>query len=150
MAHPVPTTGLLNKGVALHMVAYSASPSFSDSTIVGNLQEYPDLIGAPSEVETTCLENSNRTYIAGIKESSGTLAFTFLYEKGIFKKFYDVSSYPGHDAERQSFCLEFPDGVKITWSGYAGPSINGAGVNSALQFTANINCDSDFVVTGLV
>ena len=149
MAHPTSTTGYLTKGVALHMTAYNASPVFSDSTIVANLQEFPDLIGAPEQVDITCLEDSNRRYIPGIKDVGGSMSFTFLYEKTIFKKFYDVSDYPGHPGVRQSFQVEFPDGVKIGWSGYVNPSIIGKGVNDALQFSANIVADSDFTVTDL-
>ena len=141
MAVPASTTGYLSKGVRLNMTAYSASPSFSDSTIVANLQEFPDLLGTPEQVDVTCLEDANRRYIPGIKDVGGVMSFTFLYEKSIFKTFKDA------EGSRQSFKIDFPDGVGISFSGYVAPSIIGKGVNDALQFSANITADSEFTVS---
>ena len=135
--------GLLTKGVELYMVAYADSPTFASGDKVANLQEYPDILGTPENVDVTTLDDGFRHYIPGIRDVGGVMSFTFLYDKTIFKKFNDAVGV------HKSFQVKFPDGATITWGGYVVPSIIGKGVNDAIQFTANITADTDFTVSGL-
>ena len=59
--------------------------------------------------------------------------------KNVFNTIYSATG-------RQCFQVEFPDGVKIQWTGYVRANILGKGVNEALQFVAQITPDSNFNV----
>jgi len=135
--------GTLSKGVTLSMVAYNASPSFTDSDIIADLQEFPDLLGEPETVDVTTLADSYRHYIQGIRDVGGNMGFTILYSKAVFKTVNDAVGV------HKSFQLKFPDNVTFTWGGYVAPSVIGKGVNDALQFTANITADTDITIGGL-
>ena len=135
--------GLLSKGVTLSMVAYASSPTFTDSDVVADLQEFPDILGEPENVDVTTLADSYRHYIPGIRDVGGSMGFTFLYSKALFGTFNSAVDV------HKSFQLKFPDGMTITWGGYVTPSIIGKGVNDALQFTANITADTDFTIGGI-
>lgn len=63
MAAPNSTTGVLSKGVSLSMQAYADTPTWADTNIVANLQEFPDLLGTPDAVDITCLADASRRYI---------------------------------------------------------------------------------------
>ena len=135
--------GSLTKGVKLSMATIANPQTFVAGDVVANLQEFPDILGQPENVDVTTLDDSFRHYIPGIRDVGGVMSFTFLYDKTTFKKFNDAVGV------HKAFQLEFPDSVKISWEGYVVPSIIGKGVNDALQFSANITADSDFTISGL-
>ena len=63
--------GLSTIGTILKMGAQSSS-----LTEVLDLQDFPDLMGAPDKIETTTMKNTSRTYIPGLKDP-GDMAFNF-------------------------------------------------------------------------
>lgn len=140
--------GKLSKGVTL---AFAAHGTTGFKTI-GNLQEFPDVLGEPETVDVTTLEDSYRHYIPGIQDVGGNMAFTFLYAPDVFSEVYGITGI-------QSFKLTIPEApaygvtgttgaMDITWDGYMRPSVVGKGVNDALQFTLNVSPTSDFKVNG--
>ena len=133
--------GQLSKGVTL---GYRAAGSTGSYTTLANLQEFPDLLGEPENVDVTTLADSYRHYIPGIQDVGGNMAFTFLYTKSGLTT---VNGLTG----QQDFQLTIPAAgtesqATITWTGYMRPSIVGKGVNDAMQFTVNITADSDFTI----
>ena len=134
-------TGILTKNTNL-----SYKTSGEEWVALGaDLQEFPDLGAAAEQVEVTTLADSNRRYINGIKDF-GTLDFTFLYdgasEDSAFKKLHalEVAGNP------VDFKVELPDGITVTFSGFASVTIAGGAVNDAMTFTLSINLNSDLVI----
>ena len=134
-------TGILTKNTNL---SYKTS---GDQWVAlgADLQEFPDLGAAAEQVEVTTLADANRRYINGIKDF-GTLDFTFLYdgasEESAFKKLHalEVAGNP------VDFKVELPDGITVTFSGFASVTIAGGAVNDAMTFTLSINLNSDLVI----
>nr|DAQ88048.1 MAG TPA: tail tube protein [Bacteriophage sp.] len=129
--------GLSTIGTILKMGAQSSS-----LTEVPDLQDFPDLMGAPDKIETTTMKNTSRTYIPGLKDP-GDMAFNFLYSgmgEGTnyakLKAVQDAKSTP-------YFQLVFPDGSGFAWQGKVSLSVPGKGIGEALQFTANITPTSE-------
>lgn len=140
--------GKLTKGVEL---GYRAAGTTGAYTKIGNMQEFPDLLGEPETVDVTTLEDSYRHYIPGIQDVGGNMGFTFLYAPDLFNEVNGVTGL-------QSFQLTIPSApaygasgstgaINITWDGYMRPSIVGKGVNDALQFTLNVSPTSDFSIS---
>ena len=134
-------TGILTKNTNL-----SYKTSGEEWVALGaDLQEFPDLGAAAEQVEVTTLGDANRRYINGIKDF-GTLDFTFLYdgasEESAFKKLHalEVAGNP------VDFKVELPDGITVTFSGFASVTIAGGAVNDAMTFTLSINLNSDLVI----
>lgn len=134
--------GILSKGIKL---GYSATGTTS-YTDIPNLQEVPDLGGTPDQVDVTVLTDSVYHNINGIK-NLGELAFTFLYDNSSETSNYRVLKGLEDDGTIVNWQVTFPDGTKFTFSGQVSVTVNGAGVNTALQFTATIALQSDITVT---
>lgn len=142
----------LSKGVTLAYGAYGASgvtgPKDATYTTLADMQEFPDLLGEPETVDVTTLENDFRHYIPGIRDVGGNMGFTFLYTKTGFAA---ANGITGHSY----FRLTIPDengatgtsgAMNIYWAGYAKTSLQGKGVNDAMQFQLNVVPDEDFVI----
>lgn len=136
--------GLLSKNVKLY---YGAIPTSGDPTYteVKNVQEFPDLLGVPENVDVTVLTDNEYHYIPGIKQLD-TLTFTCLYDNSTatsnFRVLHELET-----AGAQMWKVEFPDGTAITFKGRCGVSIVGKGVNEALQFTLSIFVEENMTVT---
>lgn len=133
----------ITKDVTLSMVAYSATPTFTTSDVLSDMQSFPDIMGSPSALDCTTLADSYRHYIAGIKDNSGSLEFGFLYSKTL------MNTLNGAVGVHKSFQLKFPDGVTLTFAGYINPAIDGHGVDEVLTLRAVIMMDSDITIGGL-
>lgn len=130
--------GILSKGIKF---AYSATGA-DDYKEVKNLQEIPSLGGTPDKVETTCLENANKTYINGLIDY-GDLAFKFLYDNsGETSNYRVLKGLTGIN----HFKVTFPDTTEFTFSGECSCSIDSVATNAPLTFTANIALNSDIAV----
>lgn len=132
-------TGLLTKGITL---GYKTGTG-TTYTNIPDLQECPELGGAPEKVEVTTLADGARRYIAGVKEY-GDLAFTFLYDNSTSGSFAIVEALNPDTV--YDWEVEFPDGTKFDFSGQCSWAISGGGVNAALTFTLNIALNSDIDV----
>ena len=134
--------GILSKGIKL---GYSKADT-STYTDIPNLQEVPDLGGTPDQVDVTVLTDSVYHNINGIK-NLGELAFTFLYDNSGASSNYRILKGLEDEGTAVNWQVTFPDGTKFAFAGQVAVTVNGAGVNAALQFTATIALQSDITVT---
>lgn len=103
--------GLSTIGTILKMGAQSSS-----LTEVPDLQDFPDLMGAPDKIETTTMKNTSRTYIPGLKDP-GDMAFNFLYSgMGEGSNYATLKAAQDSGATR-FFQLVFPDKSGFAWEG---------------------------------
>lgn len=98
---------------------------------VVDVKDFPDMIGEANMLETTHLNDSQQTFIPGIKQSD-TLSFTYNYTSADYAK---VEA----DANKSLFyALEFSDGSKFTWEGQHTSGLPGKGVDEVIEATVNI------------
>lgn len=134
-------TGILSKGIKL---GYSAT-SGGTYTDIPDLQEVPNLGGSAERVDVTTLTDGNYRYINGVKDF-GELEFKFLYDNSGATSNYRVLKGLEDAGAVNYFQVSFPDGTKFTFSGQVSTTIDGAGVNAALTFTAAITLNSEIAV----
>lgn len=132
---------VISKGTTLSV---NTQNSFSDSNVLANLQDWPDLLGSPSPIDVTCLSDAARVYVSGINDLSGSLIFTFLWDKAAYKAVHDLE-----DGIERYWQIKFADNVTVTFKGTVTTTIMGKSVNEALQFQANICPTSEMTVGGL-
>lgn len=133
--------GLLSKDIKI-----SYKSTGSTYTQVPYLQEIPDLGGTAEKVDVTTLADGNRKYINGVKDF-GDLSFKFLYDNSGESSNYRLIRALEEAGTVVDWKVEFPDTTAFTFSGEVSATIDGAGVNAALTFTANITLNSDITVT---
>ena len=108
-----------------------------------DIKDYPDLIGAPDPLETTTLSNTQRTYIAGLKNNE-QLTFTANYTESDFNT---LNSLTGE----QLLAVDFGDGGsegRFTFSGYVNVSIIGHGVNEVREMQITITPTTEITFVG--
>lgn len=124
--------GILTKGITLSYKLGDAG----DYTVLTNLQEIPEIgNGAPEKVETTTLEDSVKTYIAGLGDSGQDLAFKFLYEKTQFETLIGMT-------ESCAWKVSMPDGISATFDGTPSVRFDSASPNNALTYTLTVLVES--------
>lgn len=132
--------GLLTKGIKL---SYKKQSTYEE---ILNLQECPDLGGTAEKVDVTVLADGNKKYINGVKDF-GDLAFKFLYDNSGATSNYRIVRGLEEAGNVVDWKVTFPDNTEFAFSGEVTTSIDGASVNNAITFTANITLNSDIVVT---
>lgn len=132
--------GILTKGIKL---SYKKDSSYEE---ILNLQECPDLGGTAEKVDVTVLADGNKKYINGVKDF-GDLAFKFLYDNSGATSNYRIVRGLEEAGKVVDWKVTFPDNTEFAFSGEVTTSIDGAGVNNAITFTANITLNSDITVT---
>lgn len=133
--------GILTKGIKL---SYKKQGSTYEEIL--NLQECPDLGGTAEKVDVTVLADGNKKYINGVKDF-GDLAFKFLYDNSGATSNYRVVRGLEEAGNVVDWKVTFPDNTEFAFSGEVTTSIDGASVNNAITFTANITLNSDIAVT---
>lgn len=101
-----------------------------------DIKDFPDMLGAPEQLETTTLSDGAQTFINGIRQSS-ELAFTYNYTKEDFTKVEADANKPLH------YALIFSDGSKFTWQGQHTSGLPGKSVNEVIDATINIASSSE-------
>lgn len=133
--------GILTKGIKL---SYKKQGSTYEEIL--NLQECPDLGGTAEKVDVTVLADGNKKYINGVKDF-GDLAFKFLYDNSGATSNYRIVRGLEDAGSVVDWKVTFPDNTEFAFSGEVTTSIDGASVNNAITFTANITLNSDITVT---
>lgn len=133
--------GILTKGIKL---SYKKQGSAYEEIL--NLQECPDLGGTAEKVDVTVLADGNKKYINGVKDF-GDLAFKFLYDNSGATSNYRIVRGLEEAGSVVDWKVTFPDNTEFAFSGEVTTSIDGASVNNAITFTANITLNSDITVT---
>lgn len=141
MAIDAKQQGMLSLGIEL---GYSSTKEGSYTTLK-NLQEIPDMGAEPETVETTTLADGAHIYIAGLKDY-GSLAFTFLYDANQEGSSYKALRGLEEAGEVKFWEVKFPDGTKFHFSGTVNTMVSGVSFGDAINFTANIVCNSDIEV----
>ena len=103
-----------------------------------DIKDFPDLLGAPEQLETTTLSDAAQTFIGGIRQSSD-LTFTYNYTKEDFTKVEADAGKALH------YALIFSDGSKFTWEGQHSSGLPGKGVNEVIE--AQVVCSASTAVT---
>ena len=133
--------GVLTKGIEL---GYKAESSGSTYTKIPGLKEFPDMGGAPEQMDITTFDDAMMHYMNGLKDA-GTLEFTFLYDKqDNSTSNYQVLCGLEDAGKAVSWELKLPTGTKIHWDGEVSVTISGGAVNEAINFVANIGVSTDF------
>lgn len=91
-----------------------------------DIKDFPDMLGAPEQLETTTLSDAAQTFIPGIRQSS-ELTFTYNYTKEDFTKVEADAGKALH------YALIFSDGSKFTWEGQHTSGLPGKGVNEVIE-----------------
>lgn len=106
------------------------------------IKDFPDLGGAPDQVEITDLEDDVQKFLLGV-QSMSTLEFTANY----IPENYDLVSSLA-DGTIRNFCVSFGDtgeyGI-FTWSGQITCWITGGGVNAAREMRISISASTKVV-----
>ena len=109
-------------------------PSSSYTKLV-DIKDYPDLIGAPEQLETTTLSDEAHTYIEGLKANE-QLTFTANYDSD------DFDTIDGLKGVEQDLAIDFgeivspatlPADGRFVFKGFVSVSIIGKGVNEVRE-----------------
>lgn len=103
-----------------------------------DIKDFPDMLGAPEQLETTTLSDAAQTFIGGIRQTSD-LTFTYNYTKEDFTKVEADAGKALH------YALIFSDGSKFTWEGQHSSGLPGKGVNEVIE--AQVVCSASTAVT---
>ena len=132
--------GVLTKGVEL---GYKAAGSASTYTKIAGLQEFPDIGGAPEQIDITTLDDAMMHYMNGLKDA-GSMEFTFLYDKNdTAESNFQVLCGLEDAGNAVDWEIKLPTGTKFHWNGEVAVTLSGTGVNDALHFVANIGIATD-------
>ena len=105
------------------------------------IKSFPALGGAPDQIESTDLENTMQTFVAGV-QSIDTMEFTANYTKSTYAAVEASAGTPGY------YCVEFgesgADG-KFSWQGTHTVYKNGEGVDAVREMT--IVCSPSTAIT---
>lgn len=122
--------GILTKGITL---SYGSGESF---TVLTNLMEIPEIGNGEKEmIDVTVLTDDVKKSIAGLGDSSQTLAFKFLYEKEQFNTLMAIT-------ESTEWRVSMPDGVHATFTATPAVRFDSASPNNALTYTLSLGVES--------
>lgn len=104
-----------------------------------DIKDFPDLGGAPEQLETTTLSDHIQTFINGIQKLD-TMNFTANYDKETYDALVAKANKPGHYAVWMGGSDAVPpvpsgDQGKWKWDGSFSIYVSGAGVDEVVDMT---------------
>ena len=114
-------------------------------TDLPGLKEIPDLGMEPEKVDNTCLTDTIMQYELGIGDP-GDMAFRFKLVNSAETDSYRILRSLEEAGTAVEYKLTLADGTTYTFSAQVALQVNGGGVNTALDFTANLALQSAIVV----
>ena len=122
---------IISKGITL-----SYKTSGDSFTKLNDLLEIPEIgNGAPEKIEVTTLDDSVKTYIAGLGDSGQDLTFKFNYVKEQFETLMAL------DGTCQ-WMVSMPDGITATFDGTPSVKFESASSNNAITYTLTVLVES--------
>ena len=118
----------------------------SSYTNLPGLKEIPDIGVSPEKVENTCLTDTIMQYEIGIGDP-GDMAFRFKLTNSAATDSYRILRALETAKSTNEYQLALADGTKYTFSAQVAIQVNGGGVNTALDFTANLALQSGITIT---
>lgn len=102
---------------------------------VPDVKSYPSFMGSPEQVETTCIEDAQKTYAPG-QSDPGEMAFVHAFSgMDTGTNWAQLRALQTGDTSAE-FKVEFPDGSGFIWTARVALSMNEVGDgNSPLEFT---------------
>lgn len=123
---------ILTKGITL---SYKTSDA-TEYTVLTNLQSIPAISNGEREmIDVTVLTDDVKKSIAGLGDSSQTLAFVFIHEKEQFETLLALDA-------SCDWKVAMPDGINATFKGTPSVGFDAASPNAALTYTLNIGVES--------
>lgn len=95
------------------------------------IKSYPEILAKRSALEVTSLSDDAKVYIAGIRETPDSLAFTLNYDATIFAEINALTAV-------QKCALEFSDGSGFEFDGFLSASNNAGEVNAVAEMTVSV------------
>ena len=102
------------------------------------IKSYPDLMQAPQNIEVTDLEDTQQTFVPGVR-SSDIMTFTANYDKTEF------DALTANEGKEGTFQIEFgDDGAdgKFSWTGKYFVTLSGGAVNAAREMSIAVTPSS--------
>lgn len=109
----------------------------SDYKNLPGLKELPDVGVEPEKVENTCLTDTVKQYENGIGDA-GDMAYVFKFDNSSATTAYRILKAIEESGETASFQEKLKDGTTTEFDAKVAIKRNGAGVNGAMDFTANL------------
>ena len=99
-----------------------------------NLREIPEFSKpAKEKLETTCLNDSEKTYIAGIGDMISELTFKTLYSASQYQALEAIED--GKDGQDNEYVLTLSDESTFTFKGKHAVTYHGGGVNTVAEMS---------------
>jgi len=109
-----------------------------------DIKDFPDLGGAPEQIEITTLSDKMRRYIEGIQDSEA-LSFTANYTKsdyttlvGLAGSTLDLAVWFGGTEQSDGTVEPSGSAGKFSFKGTVSVFVKGAGVNEAVEMTITV------------
>jgi hypothetical protein len=135
-------TGLLSKDTTL---GYKPTTDATDYTIIGDIQEVPDVGGKPDKVDVTTLADKSKRYITGLVDP-GDLAFKFLYDNSSATSNFRILKGLETVGNIVPYEVTYPDGTKHDFTASVSVSMDSVKTGDALTFTATLMLNSEIDV----
>jgi len=137
-------TGISSKGTTLGVKETTSAPSF---TIIGAVQEVPDVGGKPDKIEVTTLDDSMKRYIPGLVDP-GDLAFKLLYDNSSEASNFRIAK--SVEGQILPYEVTYPDGTKHDFTAASYASMDSAKQGDPLTFTMTLMLNSSITITNPV
>ena len=118
----------------------------SDYTDLPGLKEIPEIGADPELVDNTCLTDTMIMKEVGIGDP-GEMAFRFKLVNNAATDAYRILRTLEADGGAFEYKLTLADGTSYTFSAQVALKVQGGGVNTAMDFTANMALQSAITTT---